>query len=154
MAAAAAWPMVLVGRVVDRFGKGVRSAPRDALIASSVPPQALGRAFGFHRAGDSLGAVIGPLLGLLALSAMDGDVQAALWWAVIPACLSALLVVLVREPKPGRARCPTGRGGAGSGHRQGYGRRPFAAAPAVLARTTVLVGIALVNFSNVLVCCG
>jgi len=68
VAAATSWPLVLGGRVVDRLGKGVRSAPRDALIAASVPPAALGRAFGFHRAGDSLGTVIGPLLGLLAFA--------------------------------------------------------------------------------------
>lgn len=99
VAAATAWPMVLVGRVLDRFGKGVRSAPRDALIAESVPPAALGRAFGFHRMGDSLGAVVGPLLGLLALAAMDDDVHSAMWWAVVPATLSALLVVFVSEPR-------------------------------------------------------
>jgi len=102
VAAAAAWPMVLVGRVTDRFGKGVRAAPRDALIAASVPRESLGRAFGFHRAGDSLGAVIGPLLGLLALALLDGDVRAALWWAVVPAVLSVALVLLVRERRPAR----------------------------------------------------
>ena len=100
VAAAWIWPVVLVGRVVDRFGKGVRAAPRDALIASSVPPEAYGRAFGFHRMGDSFGAVIGPLLGLLALSLLNGDVRAALWWAVVPAVLSVLLVFLVRERRP------------------------------------------------------
>ena len=99
VAAAMAWPMVLLGRVTDRFGKGVRSAPRDALIAASVPPEALGRAFGFHRAGDSLGAVIGPLLGLLALFLLNDDVRAALWWAVVPAVISALLVLFVRETR-------------------------------------------------------
>ena len=77
VAAATVWPMVLVGRVVDRFGKGVRSAPRDALIAQSVPRENLGRAFGFHRMGDSFGAVIGPLLGLWALAAMNGNIHAA-----------------------------------------------------------------------------
>lgn len=100
VAAAAAWPMVLAGRVTDRFGKGVRAAPRDALIAASVPRESLGRAFGFHRAGDSLGAVIGPLLGLLALALLDGDVRAAMWWAVVPAVLSVALVLLVREHRP------------------------------------------------------
>lgn len=99
VAASTGWGMVLAGRVVDRFGKGIRSAPRDALIADSVPHDALGRAFGFHRAGDSLGAVIGPLLGLAALAALGGNVRATLWVAVIPACLSALLVFAVREPR-------------------------------------------------------
>lgn len=98
VAAAGSWPVVLVGRVVDRVGKGVRSAPRDALIAASVPRDSLGRAFGFHRAGDTLGAVVGPLLGLLALSVMGGNLHHALWWAVVPAALSAALVGLVRDP--------------------------------------------------------
>lgn len=99
VAAAISWPLVLVGRVIDRFGKGVRSAPRDALIAASVPKYALGRAFGFHRAADSFGAVIGPMLGLLALTLADGDVRKVLWFAVIPAALSAVLVILVRTPE-------------------------------------------------------
>ena len=53
VAAAGSWPLVLLGRVVDRLGKGVRSAPRDALIAASVPREVLGRAFGFHRCSGS-----------------------------------------------------------------------------------------------------
>ncbi|MFC6239202.1 MFS transporter [Longivirga aurantiaca] len=99
VAAAAVWPMVLVGRVVDRLGKGVRSAPRDALIAASVPREHLGRAFGFHRTGDTLGAVIGPLIALAGLTLLDGDVRAVLWWAVVPAVLSVLLTFLVREKR-------------------------------------------------------
>lgn len=146
VAAAMAWPLVLLGRVVDRFGKGVRSAPRDALIAESVPREALGRAFGFHRSGDSLGAVIGPLLGLWALAAMNGDVHAALWWAVVPATLSALLVVFVREPASDRSAKSAPVAAAAS---------PAAAGRAELPRrywlvTAVLVTIALVNFSDTL----
>ncbi len=102
VASALVWPTVLVGRVVDRFGKGVRSAPRDALIADSVPHEAYGRAFGFHRMGDSLGAVVGPLIGLAALTLLNGNLRAAMWVAVVPAVLSTLLVLLVREP----ARAP------------------------------------------------
>jgi hypothetical protein len=63
VAVAWAWPAVLAGRCVDRLGKGVRGAPRDALIAADVPPEARGRAFGFHRAMDTAGAVVGPLIG-------------------------------------------------------------------------------------------
>ena len=104
VAAATVWPVVLVGRVVDRFGKGVRSAPRDALIAASTAPEHRGRAFGFHRSGDTLGAVIGPLLGLWALAALGNDVRAALWWAVVPAVLSMLLTLFVRDPSRRAAR--------------------------------------------------
>ncbi|HYN74727.1 MAG TPA: MFS transporter [Candidatus Limnocylindria bacterium] len=98
VAAAWAWPVVLVGRVVDRMGKGIRGAPRDALIGESVPPEALGRAFGFHRAMDTAGAVIGPLIALGALTLLDDDLRQVLWLAVIPAVASALLVLLIREP--------------------------------------------------------
>jgi len=69
LAFAFAWPMVLAGRTVDRLGKGVRSSPRDAIIADAVPANQRGRAFGFHRAMDSAGAVIG-------VSASAG----LLWW--------------------------------------------------------------------------
>lgn len=158
VAAAAAWPLVLGGRVVDRFGKGVRSAPRDALIAASVPPEALGRAFGFHRTGDTLGAVIGPLLGLWVLTALQGELRATLWWAVVPAALSALLVVLVREvrPAPGRPARPTDAGpptdAAPPTPRTGS---PLPRLRSPLPRpfwlvTALLVTIAVVNFSDAL----
>jgi MFS family permease len=143
VAAAWAWPVVLVGRVVDRFGKGVRSAPRDALIAASVPPESYGRAFGFHRMGDSAGAVIGPLLGLLALTLLDGDVRAALWWAVVPAVLSVLLVALVREPRP---PVPEPEPAAPREHLIS----PTPLPPPFWRVTVTLVAIALVNFPDAL----
>ncbi len=146
VAASYVWPMVLVGRVVDRLGKGVRSAPRDALIAASVPREDLGRAFGFHRTGDTLGAVIGPLIALAALAVLDGDVRAVLWWAVVPAVLSMLLTFLVVE----RRRTPS----------EQQARVEPLASPSVLSRsplprpfwrvTLILVGIAVVNFPDVL----
>ncbi|HEY5013135.1 MAG TPA: MFS transporter, partial [Acidimicrobiia bacterium] len=64
MGLAQAWPFVLVVRFVDRTGKGIRTSPRDALIADDTPAHLRGRAFGFHRAADTAGAVCGPLLGL------------------------------------------------------------------------------------------
>jgi len=114
VAAATVWGAVLLGRVVDRIGKGIRGAPRDALLADGVPPASLGRAFGFHRAADTVGAVIGPLLGLAILTATGGDVRTALWIAVVPAVLSVGLVLLVREgrharrPQPAADRASTG----------------------------------------------
>ncbi|BDO41436.1 MFS transporter [Cellulomonas sp. NTE-D12] len=144
VAAAGAWPMVLAGRTVDRLGKGVRSAPRDALIAASVPSENLGRAFGFHRAGDTLGAVVGPLLGLLALSVMGGNLHAALWWAVVPAALSAGLVVLVRDhraPAPAGAPVRPAAASAAPSH-------PLPGAYWWVVGVLVVVG--LVNFSDTL----
>jgi MFS family permease len=119
VAASYAWGTVLVGRVVDRVGKGVRSAPRDALIASSTDRQDFGRAFGFHRMGDSVGAVIGPLLALAALAVLDGNIRAALWWAVVPAVLSTLLTFFVVENRP-RAD-DGGSTSAAEGHAQADG---------------------------------
>ncbi|KUI24095.1 MFS transporter [Mycobacterium sp. IS-1742] len=97
VAAAGSWPGVLAGRVTDRLGKGIRGAPRDALLVSGVDPAARGRVFGFHRAMDTLGAVVGPLLGLAAYELLDHQIAPLLWVAVIPAVLSVALVFLVRE---------------------------------------------------------
>src|SRR5665213_4107955 len=85
IALAMAWPTVLVARCVDRLGKGVRGAPRDALIADGVLAAQRGRAFGFHRAMDTSGAVAGPLIGLAAYEALDPRIRLLLWIAVIPA---------------------------------------------------------------------
>lgn len=70
---ATAWPLVLAARVGDRIGKGIRTAPRDALIADSTPPEARGRAFGLHRAMDTTGAVIGVALAALIVGLAQGD---------------------------------------------------------------------------------
>ena len=94
---ATSWPLVFLGRVTDRIGKGMRSAPRDALIADSVDKTHLGRAFGFHRTGDNIGAVIGPGIALIGLAMLDGDVRAVAKWALIPAVISGLLTLLIRE---------------------------------------------------------
>jgi MFS family permease len=94
---ATAWPGVFFGRVIDRIGKGMRSAPRDALINDSVPKEHLGKAFGFHRTGDNLGAVIGPGLALLGLALLNDDVRAVAQWALIPALLSGLLTLFVKD---------------------------------------------------------
>ena len=61
---AGVWPVALAGRFVDRAGKGLRTSPRDALLATDAPAAIRGRAFGFHRAADTAGAVVGPLIGL------------------------------------------------------------------------------------------
>ncbi|CAB4537567.1 MAG: MFS transporter [Actinobacteria bacterium] len=94
---ATTWPLVFFGRVTDRIGKGMRSSPRDALINDSVDTKDLGKAFGFHRAGDNLGAVIGPALALIGLFLLNDDVRAVARWALIPAVLSGLLTFLVKD---------------------------------------------------------
>jgi len=94
------WPTVLVGRVVDRIGKGIRSTPRDALLTNSVEPTHYSRVYGFHRSADTLGAVIGPIIALIGLSLLHNNVRAVMWWAIIPALLSLGLTFLIKDGKP------------------------------------------------------
>ncbi len=94
---ATSWPLVFLGRVTDRIGKGMRSAPRDALITEFVTKENLGKAFGFHRTGDYIGAVIGPGIALIGLALLNGDVRAVAKWALIPALISVLLTLFIRE---------------------------------------------------------
>lgn len=96
MALAQTWFMVLGLRVADRVGKGLRSAPRDALLSRSVSPSQLGVAFGLHRAFDNAGAVLGPLMAA-ALLARGAPVRGILAWAVVPGILCVLLALRVRE---------------------------------------------------------
>lgn len=91
---------VLAIRVSDRFGKGLRTAPRDALIADSVPPDQRGYAYGVHRGSDNFGAVIGPLLAWAVLSAGLTDLRTLFLWTAVPGLVSVLLLVLfVREAR-------------------------------------------------------
>lgn len=106
IALAATWPLVLVGRSVDRLGKGIRGAPRDALIAADANSADRGKAFGFHRSMDTAGAVAGPLLGLAAYQLLNQQIRPLLWIAVIPAVLSVLLVLAVREPRRPMSAAP------------------------------------------------
>ena len=89
---AAAWVAVLLLRFLDRVGKGLRTAPRDALIAASSPPPLRGRAFGFHRSMDHAGAVIGPLLAFAMLSA-QADLEHVFLASALPGALVLLLLV-------------------------------------------------------------
>jgi len=83
--------------VVDRFGKGVRTAPRDALIADSTPPERRGRAYGLHRALDTAGAAVGVMLAYRFLTAYRGDYTAVFLYSLIPAALGVAILFLARE---------------------------------------------------------
>ena len=140
IAVAGAWPGVLAGRVVDRLGKGVRGAPRDALLVEGVDAAARGRVFGFHRAMDTLGAVVGPLLGLAGYELLDHRIPPLLYIAIVPAVLSVLLVALVRENRRVGLRPE---------------RQPVLAGLRDLPRrywrvTAVVVGFGVVNFPDAL----
>ena len=91
---------VLGIRFLDRIGKGIRTSPRDALIADSTPVAARGAAFGFHRAMDHLGAVVGPVLAFLLLPLVAGSYRAIFWLASIPAVLCVVAVVTVVREVP------------------------------------------------------
>jgi MFS family permease len=95
--ATAVWHVLAI-RFSDRIGKGLRSAPRDALLADSVDPALRGRAFGVHRAADHLGAVIGPLLGSVLLLVFAGRVRTVFALAFVPGLVSLAIIVFgVRE---------------------------------------------------------
>jgi MFS family permease len=140
VAAAGAWPGVLTGRVVDRLGKGIRGAPRDALLVDGIESGERGRVFGFHRAMDTLGAVVGPLIGLAGYELLDHQIAPLLYIAIIPAVLSVLLIFLVREKPRTGPRPP---------------RQPLFSGFRDLPRrfwrvTAVVIGFGLVNFPDAL----
>lgn len=93
VALAVSWQQVLGSRFVDRFGKGVRTAPRDAIIAESTGKAYLGRAFGFHRSMDTLGAVVGPALAFSLLSVFSNDYRKVFWLSMIPGVIAVLLIL-------------------------------------------------------------
>jgi len=92
--------MVLGARLLDRVGKGVRGAPRDALVADLAPVEIRGAAYGLRQSLDTLGSFLGPLLAVVLMLLWAGNFRAVFWVAVVPACLSVvILVVGVREPQ-------------------------------------------------------
>jgi MFS family permease len=96
---------VFVARFVDRVGKGIRGAPRDALIADLTPARLRGAAYGLRQALDSVGALLGPLLAVVLMIWFEGDIRTVMWFAVLPAIITvALLVIYVREPEASHAR--------------------------------------------------
>lgn len=140
LALAQAWPFAMACRFADRVGKGVRTSPRDALLAADAPPEIRGRAFGFHRAADTAGAVVGPLLGLALYEALDEEFRPLFLIAAIPAFVSVSLIWLVREgPRPAPAPQPVA---------------PDVPAGALPRRywqlVLVLAGFGLMNFSDAL----
>lgn len=108
IALAAGWPLLLLGRLVSWFGKGLRGPLRDVIVVQAVSPETRGRAFGFHRATDTLGAVVGPLLGVAILGWVQpwqwddasGSFRFVLWLSIIPGVLAVLaFLTLVKDPE-------------------------------------------------------
>ena len=107
IAMALGWPLLLLGRIVSWFGKGLRGPLRDAIVIQAIRPETRGRAFGFHRAMDTIGAVIGPLLGVALLGVAQswtwadasGPFRFVLWLSVIPGVLAVIaFLTLVQDP--------------------------------------------------------
>ncbi|HEV8554657.1 MAG TPA: MFS transporter [Casimicrobiaceae bacterium] len=102
---ATSFSWVVAARLIDRVGKGIRGAPRDALIADITPPASRGAAYGLRQALDTLGAVAGPLLAIAAMLWFAGDFRTVFWLATVPAFASVMLLVFgVREPPTSGAK--------------------------------------------------
>ena len=100
IALAGAWQQVLTSRVVDRLGKGIRTAPRDAIIADSTDTAHLARAFSFHRSMDTLGAVVGPAIALLLLQLHSNNYKLVFWYSMIPGGIAVLVIIaFIKEKK-------------------------------------------------------
>lgn len=109
IALALGWPLLLLGRAISWFGKGLRGPLRDAIVIQAVTPETRGRAFGFHRAMDTVGAIAGPLLGVALLDWAQGirwgggaasPFRLVLWLSVVPGVLAVLaFLLLVRDPE-------------------------------------------------------
>ncbi len=107
---ATSWGWVLAGRLLDRFGKGIRTAPRDALLADAAPPELRGRVFGLHRAMDTVGAFLGVLLAYAALRQGGVDYHRLFLWSVFPAAAGVAVLAAVREaPRPAARPGPAAR---------------------------------------------
>jgi MFS family permease len=95
------WPLVLVSRLLDRVGKGLRTSARDAMIVDATDAPYIGKAFGFHRAMDTLGACIGPLIAILLLTILKENIRMVFLVAFIPAVLAVLtLIFFLKEVPP------------------------------------------------------
>lgn len=97
MGVATAWPVLAGGRLLDRLGAGARSAPRDALVASSVDEADRGKAFGLEGLGDNAGAFLGPLLAVLLLTVWHLDMRLIFYLALVPGLLAVLMIFFVEE---------------------------------------------------------
>jgi MFS family permease len=138
---ALAWPFALFARFIDRVGKGIRTSPRDALLVADTPAAIRGRAFGFHRAADTAGAIVGPLLGLALYEAFDHRLRPLFFVAAVPAAISVAFVGRVREHAPG----PDER------RRAREAQPPVRALPRRYWRVVIVLAIfGLANFSDAL----
>ena len=98
-ALAKVWPLVITIRVIERIGKGIRTAPRDAIVAESVDESVRGKAYGFHRAMDGLGSVLGALLAFILLLVTDSDYTKIFLFSVIPGIAAIFFILFIKESR-------------------------------------------------------
>ena len=103
-----AWPIVLLSRFLDRLGKGLRTSPRDAMIADSTDAQFRGKAFGLHRAMDTLGAILGPLLVIYFLTGLKENIRIVFLIAFVPAALAVLTLIFFLKEAHSSVRARNG----------------------------------------------
>lgn len=109
IALAGAWQQVLASRFVDRLGKGIRTAPRDAIIAESTESTHLARAFSFHRSLDTMGAAVGPAIALILLQLYNNNYQMVFWLSMIPGAITVLIIIAFIKDKKRAAVAPAER---------------------------------------------
>jgi MFS family permease len=100
IALASAWPQVLLIRFSDRLGKGIRSSPRDAMLATYAPDDRRGRVYGFHQAMDHAGAVVGPLIAATFLYFRPADYRTLFAWTIVPGAIVVLLILGLPDDRP------------------------------------------------------
>ncbi len=145
---ATSWPFVFLGRVVDRFGKGVRTAPRDALIADGIPQERRGRAFGIQRTLDHFGAVLGALTCyfiLTRLNLADKDLHWVFLYAIIPGGVGVLLLFFLKEIHKPEKPAASGETDAG---RPGLYQRWMSLDRRLRVFLVIVFLFSLANFSN------
>jgi MFS family permease len=124
IALVASWPQLLAVRFLDRVGKGVRGAPRDAILASCATPSTRGKVFGFHRAMDHVGAIVGPLLASLFLFFAPGQYRLLFALTIVPGAAAVWMLTRIREQARPAAPVPGGRTGAAGGASLSWRRLP------------------------------
>ena len=148
IAVAMSWGFVLAIRFTDRLGKGIRGAPRDAMLAAFAPEGQRGRVFGFHRAMDHSGAVLGPLLASLFLYFYPGEYRTLFALTIIPGLIVIAFILAIPEPvlglvpaPPAEPIAPTGKVAASRASRPAARSSPASSAPASLRPLMAPLGV-------------
>jgi MFS family permease len=147
IAIAQSWLHVFTIRLVDRVGKGIRGAPRDAMLAAWAQPSTRGAVFGFHRAMDHAGAVVGPILATLFLWAYPGEYRTLFALTIVPGLVAVVLIFFVREDTTATKPLAAGRGDE-AGADRARDSRDGSVVPLPSAYTRYMLVLALFTLGN------